>query len=283
MVIDKLGIIAGGGHLPALLLAHCQKRGVQSFAIALEGFADHPDVFKADHEVIGLSRVGKIIKALKDKNCSHVCMIGPIKKPSLRSIIPDARGALLLPKLLGAAGQGDDALLRVVISELEGEGLTVLGIHEIMPGLLPKVGPLGDISPDEDAQADIVQGFQTAKHLGALDIGQAVIVQNQVVIGVEAVEGTDALLARCAPLMLNQGGGVLIKACKPQQERRADLPTIGLKTLEGVAEAGLKGIAIEAGRSLVVDRDAVRDRANVLGLFVIAHEPDTHSPEEATP
>jgi hypothetical protein len=135
--------------------------------------------------------------------------------------------------------------------------------------LLAPEGMIGSIYPDKRAQADIETGAKIARAVGALDIGQAVIVQNGQILGIEAIEGTDALIARCAPLKLEPHGGVLVKVKKPQQEKRVDLPTIGIHTVEHIAECGFAGIAIEAGASLIVSRREVARRADALGVFIV--------------
>jgi hypothetical protein len=128
---------------------------------------------------------------------------------------------------------------------------------------------LGKVTPDDQAQQDIARGLSVVKALGEADVGQAVIVQQGIVLGVEASEGTDALIARCAALKREGPGGVLVKLAKPQQDDRFDLPTIGPETIAAAAKTGLSGIAIEAGRSLVIDRDKVRQLADEAGIFVV--------------
>ncbi len=152
---------------------------------------------------------------------------------------------------------------------MEEEGFRVAGAEEIVRDLIAPEGMIGSIYPDKRAQGDIEIGARMARAIGALDIGQAVIVQNGQILGVEAVEGTDALIKRCAPLKLEERGGVLVKVKKPQQERRVDLPTIGVATVERIAECGFAGVAVEAGASLILDRREVMRRADALGVFVI--------------
>ena len=152
---------------------------------------------------------------------------------------------------------------------MEKDGFTIIGAHEVEPGLITAEGVLGEISVSAEARADIDFGITVTRTLGKLDIGQAAVVQQGIVLGLEAVEGTDALLTRCRDLKRKGRGGVLVKSCKPQQDRRIDLPTVGLRTVTRAFEAGLEGIAVEAGASLMLDREAVISAANKLGLFVI--------------
>ena len=265
---DKLGIIAGGGMLPFELVRHCKRLGLPVHVVALDGFAQLSPDLGVTCDTIGMARVGGIIKSLHLHGCSDVCLVGTIRRPSLNHVIPDERGAKLLPKLLGAVGQGDDALLRLITEELEGEGFVVKGVHQILSSLQPGSGALTKIKPSVDAFVDIKLGALVARSLGALDIGQASIVQHGVILGVEAIEGTDALIERCATLHRPGTGGVLVKMGKPQQDDRVDLPTIGITTIENAAKSRLSGIAVEAGRSIIMDRHSVVACANQYGLFV---------------
>lgn len=164
---------------------------------------------------------------------------------------------------------GDNELLSSIVTFLEEEGFRVAGAEEVVRELLTPEGMIGSIYPDKRAQTDIETGARIARAIGALDIGQAVMVQNGIILGVEAAEGTDGLIRRCAPLKLEEKGGVLVKVKKPQQERRVDLPTIGVETVERLAEQGFSGVAVEAGASLILNRREVARRADALGVFVI--------------
>ncbi len=182
---------------------------------------------------------------------------------------PDWRAAKFFAQV-GYRALGDDGLLSAVVKELEREGFRVVGVDDFLEAdaLLP-AGPLGRFLPDARATADIEHGLRLARAIGALDIGQAVIVQQGLVLGVEAIEGTDGLLRRCAGLRRDGPGGVLVKTAKPGQERRVDRPTIGVHTVILAAEAGLRGIAAEAGATLVLDRAEVIRAADDAGLFVV--------------
>ena len=169
----------------------------------------------------------------------------------------------------GARALGDDGLLSALVAELEREGFRVLGPEDLLCAGLAPEGPLGRLLPDAQARADIARGTEIARALGELDIGQAVVVQQGLVLGVEAIEGTDQLLRRCADLRREGPGGVLVKLEKPTQERRVDRPTIGPQTVTLAAAAGLRGIAVEAEATIVVDRDQVAAAADRAGLFVV--------------
>jgi DUF1009 family protein len=159
--------------------------------------------------------------------------------------------------------------LSAVIKEMESEGFRVVGADTLLGQALATAGPFGRLRPDAQAERDIAHGLAVAKRLGTLDIGQSVVVQQGLVLGVEAIEGTDALLARCAGLRRAGPGGVLVKVAKPGQERRADLPTIGTRTIARAHEAGLRGVAVEAGSTIVIDREGVVMAADRAGLFVV--------------
>jgi DUF1009 family protein len=181
---------------------------------------------------------------------------------------PDRRLRRLLFNI-GAAAFGDDGLLSGVIKEFEEEGFRVVGLDNILGDVLAVEGLYTESTPDEQARLDIERGVKVARALGNVDVGQSVVVQHGIVLGVEAIEGTDALLTRCAALGRDGPGGVLVKVKKLAQEHRVDLPTIGVSTVQAAAAAGLRGIAIEAGVSLVVDQPAVTRAADEAGLFLI--------------
>jgi DUF1009 family protein len=265
--LPKLGIIAGGGALPGLMTSTCVASGRAHYVLALTGFADKDCLPRPPDEWMRLGEVGKGFDALRRAGVEEVVMVGSVRRPALTDLKPDLKGASLLARIAGRA-LGDDKLLSVVIGEIEREGFKVVGVDSILTDLLAGAGVLGKYQPDKAAWADITRGLETARALGAADVGQAVIVQQGIVLGVEAVEGTDALLARCAYLRRGGSGGVLVKAKKPQQERRADLPAIGVETVKNAHAAGLSGIAIEAGQTLIVDQPSVVAVADELGLFI---------------
>lgn len=265
----KLGIIAGQGDLPALVADAADSQGRDTFILALEGQTDRDLVEGRDHGWVPLGAVGSAIDALRGAGCRDVVFAGAVRRPSLFSLGLDARGAKVFAKL-GKAALGDDRLLTVLVKELESEGLCVVGADDVLTGLLVEPGVLGRHAPDEIAEIDIALGLEVAKAIGALDIGQAVVVQQGIVLGVEGVEGTDGLVRRCADLRRDGPGGVLVKIKKPEQERRVDLPTVGPDTVRAAAAAGLRGIVIEAGATLVLHREALLEAADAAGLFVVA-------------
>ena len=264
----KLGIVAGGGGFPGLLIAACRAEGRPFHVLALSGHADPAVIADAPADWIRLGEAGSGFVRLHAAGVEEVVMIGPVRRPALRELAPDLRTARFFAKV-GLKALGDDGLLRAVVHELEEEGFRVVGIDEVLADCLAPAGLWTRLAPDAQAEADIRRGLEVAAGLGRLDVGQAVVVQQGIVLGVEAIEGTDRLIRRCADLRREGPGGVLVKVRKPGQDRRIDLPTIGPATLAGAAAAGLRGIAVEAGGRLVLGRPQVIDEADRLGLFVV--------------
>jgi UDP-2,3-diacylglucosamine hydrolase len=281
-----LGILAGGGPLPARVAAAARAAGRDVFVVGLEGFADRTVIDPWPHVFIRMGAAGRIIAALKAHGCQDLVLIGPVRRPSFLDIRPDAEGTKMLARIGMAAFAGDDGLLKAVIRVLGEEGFRVLGAHEILNEALGPRGLLSRIGPDANAMADITRGIAVAKALGAADVGQGCVVRAGVVIAVEAVEGTDAMLSRCGALLDAMGmakpAGVLVKSVKPGQDRRADLPTIGPDTVRHAAEAGLCGIAYDAGGTILAEREACIARADELGLFLLGFDPKTGFEPETT-
>jgi len=264
-----LGIIAGGGHLPGQVAAAALAQGRAVFIAAIEGFADAKVVTPFQHRFFRLGAIGAIRNALREQGCAEVVMIGPVKRPSLLALRPDAEGAKLLAKIGRAAFAGDDGLLAAIIRVLGEDGFKVLGAHDILADMLGPVGLLTRNAPDAAAMQDVERGMAVLKIAGPADIGQACVVQQGIVLAMEAVEGTDAMLARIPGLARPGPGGVLVKLAKPGQDRRADLPTLGEQTIRNASIAGLRGIAFEAGGTILSDRPAMIAAADAAGLFVI--------------
>lgn len=262
--MQRLGIIAGGGTLPQKLMVACERSGLDCFVL---GFKGQTDEKTKPHAWTKLGATGEAISILKKNNVDTLVMAGYIRRPSLAEMKPDMRTLQVFARL-GVKAFGDDALLRAVSDELQKEGFAIVGAHEIAPSLVTTPGLIGKIKPSVDNQVDIDTGIRIAREIGILDIGQAVIVQQSIVLGVEAIEGTDALIDRCRTLKRKGRGGVLVKICKPQQDKRLDMPVIGIRTVRRAYEAGLEGIALEAGASVILDREEVAAVADKLGLFV---------------
>lgn len=276
---NKLGIIAGGGDLPVRLAEHCRRHGRPYFVARIAPLtapvlSEHPG---ADSP---LDKMGARFAALHAAGCDAVVLAGAVSRPDFNSFDPDERTRQMLPAILAAAAQGDDQLLRALVAECETDGFKVVGAGDVFDALLAPPGSLGAHKPDTAAMADIRKAAALAAALGAFDVGQGAVVCAGLALAVEAQEGTDAMLARVAALPRALRGapdarrGVLVKRPKPAQERRIDLPVIGLTTIENAAAAGLAGVAIEAQGALIVDLEAVVARADALGLFVFGFDPN---------
>ena len=269
MAASSIGILAGGGRLPGLIARACRDEGREVLVIAFEGETDPATCEGVPHRWLGLGAVGALLKALRQFGCQEVVLAGAIRRPSFSTLKLDLRGMRLVGRIAGVKNKGDDALLSLVVDELEREGFTVVGADDLIATLRAPEGVIGQRAPDAEAERDIAIGVEAARTLGAQDIGQAVVVQGGRVLGVEGAEGTDALIARCAALQQTGPGAVLVKVKKPGQERRTDLPTIGVTTIERLAEAGFSGVAVEAGETLILERAKAVARADEHGVFMV--------------
>jgi DUF1009 family protein len=269
----KLGVIAGGGELPLILAEHLAAERAPYFIARVSPYADraldsHPGVAH------GLGLMGARMQALRDAGCDAIVILGQVPRPEVSNLQLDEVAIAMAPAVLAAARNGDDALLRVLVSEHERAGFRVIGVDEAMEALLAPAGAWGQVAPSERQMNDLRKGAKLAAAVGAWDVGQGVVVCDGLVLAVEAQEGTDAMLLRVGELPAAIRGteaarrGVLVKRPKPIQERRIDLPTIGVRTIEGAAAVGLAGIAVEAGAALALRRAELITYADRAGLFV---------------
>jgi len=269
-----LGIIAGGGELPRAIAASARGAGRAVFVLALAGMTDD---WARDypHETVALGELGRAIKAFRAQGCTDVTLAGKVQRPKFSEIKLDAKAILAAPRVIAAALRGDDALLRSVVDMFEREGMRVVGAAEAAPDLIARAGVFGRIQPNAEHNGDIVLAFKVARAMGEFDVGQAAIVCAGLTLAVEAAEGTDAMIARIVNLPEHLRGtkskprGVLVKAPKPIQDGKTDLPVIGVHTVRNAHAAALAGIAVEAGGALIVDREAVVSEADRLGMFLI--------------
>jgi DUF1009 family protein len=271
----KLGILAGGGDLPRRLIELCRISPRDYFVVAFVDQADPDLVADAPHEWIALGSGGKTLAALKRENVVEIVMAGGIKRPKLSHLKLDAYGAKLMARI-GYRMLGDNSLLSALANELENEGFRVKGVDDLVQGLLAPEGVLGAVAPGPSDVRDISVGIDAARQLGARDIGQGVIVRAGIVVESEAEDGTDAMIERLAGQSGSHAGsqsggqgGVLVKMKKPDQDSRIDLPAIGAATVDNAARAGLDGIAVEAGATLVLGIEATVQKADAAGLFLI--------------
>ena len=266
----RLGIIAGGGLMPRRLAEAARAQNYDVHILAVSGQADPHVVDDFEHSWIDICAANSILKLLREKDIKNLLLAGKVKRPSFTALISDPWAAKFFAKVGLRSLSGDDGFLKAVIKELESSaGLHVIGYDQILRDLAAPLGCLTSIKPDKNAEDDIQRGIVVAQALGQVDVGQSVVVQHGLVLGVEAIEGTAALLERCSSLKREGVGGVLVKISKPGQERRADLPTIGTETVQQALRSGLKGIALEANNSLILDRHAVIQAAEAAGLFLI--------------
>jgi hypothetical protein len=268
----KLGIIAGGGVAPRYVIDACQKIGREFFVFCLDGQADAGLAEGLPHIWLSLGAGAKLKAVIEEQGVRELVMIGRVRRPSIMEIKPDWFALKILTKI-GMNMLGDDALLSSLGKAFEVDlGVRIIGASELFSDFLTPDGQLGRIAPDDVALRDITRGIEIARGLGQLDVGQAVVVQQGIVLGVEAIEGTDSLIARCANLKREGLGGVLVKIAKPQQDIRYDLPTIGFETVKNLAAAGLRGVAVETGRSLLLERERTIASADEAGIFILGHK-----------
>jgi DUF1009 family protein len=266
----RLGIIAGDGDLPLRIITSCKQQGRDFFVLYLKNGAELPKYLKSvPHATLKMGEVGKALKTLQKENINQITFAGRVPRVSLKTFKVDLTGAKLLASITGKLAQGDNVLLSTIIRFFEGKGFTVVGAHEIATNLLAPKGIIGKVKPGKTSLNDIARGKAVAHTMGELDIGQSIVVLDGNVLGVEAAEGTDNLIKRCKTLQPNGAGAVLVKMKKPGQDARIDLPTIGVTTVKNIIKSGFGGIAVEAGTTLIIDRDKVVAEADKHKVFVV--------------
>ncbi len=271
----KIGIIAGSGRLPLRLVDACIAQNKPYFIVGLEGQVNVDDYKGHPFTLVRLGAAGKVIKLLKKNDVKDVIMAGPVRRPSLTALRPDATALKFILKT-GALKKGDDGLLSALIRFLEEDhGFHVLGIQDILGDTMHGEGRLGSIKPDEQAWSDIHKAVSILEIIAPADVGQGVILQDGLVIAVEAIEGTDAMMQRCKTLRRPGPAPILVKMRKVGQETRADLPTIGLDTINRAKESGIRGIAFDACGMVIMDKEDVIKKADEFGIFLQAIDPET--------
>ncbi len=265
----KIGLIAGNGIFPLEFARAAKRKGLSVVAVAHEG-ETLPELGQFVDAIfwVRVGQLGKLIKTFKDQGIRDVLMAGGIKKTHLFSgAVPDLRGMALLAKMVH---KKDDSLLRAVADELESEGITVRESTLYLDNLLAQAGVLTKRKPGKDERRDMEFGWQMATGIGRLDIGQTIVVKDQAVLAVEAIEGTDEAIRRGGRLC--GSGAVIVKICKPQQDLRFDLPAIGTRTIRSMAEVKATCLAIEAGRTIVLEKDTLLREADNAGIAIEAIE-----------
>ena len=270
-----LAIVAGAGGLPwEAAQAVARRRSVIVFAIDREADAAPPSI---ETHRLGYGQIGRMLAIMRDRGCTDLLFLGAIRsRPDYRRILGDVETLKLVPRIVRAAMGGDDTIVRNVIALFEGEGFRIVPVAEAVPELIVPAGPLGRHRPVGPHETDIAQGTRFLDAAAPFDVGQAVVVIDGRIVAVEGAEGTDAMLSRCAGIkaerrvLSRRGAGVMVKRAKRGQDMRADVPVVGAATVEGVRRAGLGGIALEAGRTILAERDQAIAAADRAGLFLVA-------------
>ena len=266
--MDTLGILAGNGVMPKEVINHCKSTKRDFFVVGLEPHVTPEIAIDTPHIFTKIGEVGKIFKALKENNVKTIVFAGGIRRPSLKEVLPDWEGVKLMGKL-AMKKMSDDNIFRALIIEIENRGFTVVGAHEVMPDILFNEGLYGKIKPSPADLDDIEIGIKVAKAMGALDVGQSCVVQESIVLAVEAREGTDAMINRVGALKRAGKAPVFIKVSKPGQEQRVDLPVIGTRTMEFIIQNGIKGIIVESGATIFLEKDKVLKMADEAKIFIL--------------
>lgn len=255
-----LALVAGRGGLPKRMLAKLKDRPL---VCALEGYA--PDL--SGVVTFRIETLGSFIAMLKERGVTQVCFAGQVQRPALDASLIDPATLPLVPRMMAALQQGDDAALRIVLTFFEDAGIEVVAAHTLLPDLLPPEGVLSAVKPNDTDRADAEKGLAVLKAISAADIGQGCVVARSQVLAVEAQPGTDFMLSSLAVLERSRGG-VFVKAPKQGQDLRVDLPTIGPDTIRLAAQAGLSGIVLQAGGVQVLELPLCIASANDTGLFL---------------
>jgi UDP-2,3-diacylglucosamine hydrolase len=270
-----IAIICGGGSFPGAVAEAIVRGGRQPVMFGLKGWADPTIVERYTHHWIAVGQVGRFFRLARAEHCRDVLFIGSLLRPPIRQIRLDWQTIRLMSRIVASFRGGDDRLLSGIAKLIEGEGFRIIGLQDVAPALFVPEGVLGRCQPSPRDKDDIARGMKLIAALGPFDVGQAAVVANNHVLAFEAAEGTDNMVARVADLRrvgrvtTPVGVGVLVKAPKPGQDRRFDLPSIGPHTIQSVARAGLAGIAVAAGSTIIAEGAEVIATADREGIFVV--------------
>ncbi|MGE4371820.1 MAG: LpxI family protein [Xanthobacter sp.] len=276
---EPLGIVAGGGSFPAAVAEAARAQGREVVLFLIRGFAD-PALERYDHHWFRLGSLGGVSAKARARGIRDVVMVGTVTRPRVCDLGLDWTMMRLLPRIARLFRGGDNHLLSGVVGLVSEQGFRLLGAHEVAPEMLLPAGVLGAHAPSEQDRADIARGMMLLQVLSPFDVGQGVIVVDDFVAAVEAAEGTDSMLRRYGEMRGNgrlrfaAGKGVLVKAPKKGQDRRIDLPSLGPDSIKRASEAGLAGIAFEAGGAMVPDVAGLIEAADAAGLFVLGVSSD---------
>jgi DUF1009 family protein len=270
-----VAIICGGGSFPFVVADALIRQGRRAILFPLHPFADAQAVERYPHYWVRIGQMGYIVRMARKEGCRDVIFIGTVVRPAIHEIRLDWMTLRFMPRIIRQFYGGDDHLISGVARLVEEQGFRVMGAHEVAPEILMPEGPFGTKRPSARDETDIARGIAVLHATGPFDIGQAVVVAGNHVLALEAAEGTDQMLERIADLRKNgriragEGAGVLVKMPKPSQDRRFDLPSIGPFTIEGVKRAGLAGLAVLAGGTLVAEPQRIVEIADRGGIFVV--------------
>ena len=268
--IDRIGVVAGSGNLPISIIKECENKNIKPFVVLLKDFANRGNYNAFPHITVNFGDVGKAMSFFRKNKIKYIVFAGGVKKPDLKTIWPDLKGFFLLIKLLKCKIFGDDTILQTTIKFLEKEGFEILPVDTIVTDIKIQAGIAGSIDiPSDEYLDDINLGVKVLKQIGDLDIGQSIVIQNGIVMGIECIEGTQKLIERCGQLKYNTGRKpVLVKMKKSKQTRKIDLPAIGEDTITQVKQAGFVGIAVDSDNGLVINKEATILLANRSKIFI---------------
>jgi UDP-2,3-diacylglucosamine hydrolase len=279
-----LAIVCGAGSLPYAVAEAARRQGRSVVLFALRGWADPARIETYRHHWVRFGQLGAFCRIARQEGCRDVVFIGSIVRPSLWQIWPDLATMRMMPRVVRMFRGGDDHLMSGVMKVFEELGFRPIGAHEIAPEILMPEGAVGRLQPSESHQVDIALGLALLRAIGRFDVGQGTIVAGGHVLAVEAAQGTDEMLAQVAELRrkgrIRSSGGVLVKAPKPGQDRRIDLPTIGPQTIAGAVRAGLAGIAVLAGEAIMAEPVLVTAAADRERIFIVGMRQDPVAPKQ---
>jgi len=271
LINGKLAIFAGRGNLPMMVIEECNKNNIDFQLFLLKTESYDIDYSFYNPAVLEYTAVEEFLEVLKINSIKNITFVGAVNKPNFSSLKVDKKGAVLLSKILANKILGDDAVLRSVINFFEKEGFKIIKVNDILGNLLVDKNFCGSLKPSKDDFENIEIGRRVIKSISEFDIGQAVIVAQRQVIAIEAVEGTDQMISRCQTLSIDyKNKAILVKLKKSKQSKKADLPVIGVETIKNCHKSNIKGIAIQSGASIVINKKEVIDIANKMGIFIIA-------------
>jgi DUF1009 family protein len=268
----KIGILAGKGLLPKLIYQGCLEKGLECVIVGISGQFSHELFPNVPFKIMPMHSVTNIINEFKANSVTHITLAGKVKRTNLGKLLFDKKGSQLFSLIL-KRGLQDNNILTSIITFLENEGFKIIPSNELASNITASTGSLGIISPDASAIRDIKNGIHILKGIANYDIGQALVIQSGLVLGVEAAEGTDALIKRCSTLQqLGQPPAILVKIAKPNQDKRIDLPCIGVNTIKNLAQANMRGLAVHAGHCILLDNSTIQKTADESGIFVYGIE-----------